>query len=419
MSDQKGHSNAHEDHHSRFTLHPAFNPWIDKRLPQQLDHTHDITRFGVGHHDNLYPQRMNEIMLRSPLTKASVQTLADFITGDGWNNNGEDIANEDAQTWNDLLNLTAEDFSVFRGFALHLNFNGLGEVTEVQHIPFEYVRYGLPDETGRHVDVKVSNNWEQDSNTLPQGSILEPVEFPIFNPLTAQAETLTSGHGQVLYFTGNIDNYPLATFDSVSNAAQSDHDVQLFERNTVHNGFSGATLFKHPGPIESSREKAEFIAKAAQFTGPDAPGLWVVETDEDFTGDILESIPPNNNDTLYLNLTAHTRNTIIQAYRQPQSIRAIQPEGSVFTQQQIADGYLFYNLITKNFRSTFNRVFNSFGQLWHEGAIDFGEIKAQVFEAEVKEVKATNPESEPPPPAEEGETETETQVEARMNKIYV
>jgi len=80
---------------------------------------------------------------------------------------------------------------------------------------------------------------------------------------------------------------------------------------------------------------------------------------------------------------------------------------------------LFYNLITKNFRTTFNRVFNSFGALWHEGAIDFGEVKAQVFEAEVKEVKATNPESEPPPLVPEGTEETAEVIEARMNKIYV
>ena len=146
-----------------------------------------------------------------------------------------------------------------------------------------------------------------------------------------------------------------------------------------------------------------------------------METDEDFTGDILETIPPNNNDTLYLNVTAHTRNTIVQHYRQPQSIRAIQPEGSVFTQQQIADGYTFYNLMTKNFRNKFNRVFNSFGELWHEGSIDFGEIKAQTFDAEVKAIRSTNPESEEI--SEEVEEEVveevvEETVEAKLTKIY-
>ena len=54
-----------------------------RRIVQDLDRRFDITLFGAN---NLYPQEMHQIMLRSPLVKSTVGVLADFINGDGFEN---------------------------------------------------------------------------------------------------------------------------------------------------------------------------------------------------------------------------------------------------------------------------------------------------------------------------------------------
>ena len=171
-----------------------------KRLPQKIDVAKGIHLYDA---DNLYPQRIKELSFRSPLAKQAIEVQADFIIGDGWENetSGETIANADGYTFNDLLGFLSRDYSLFMGLGIHFNFNGLGQIIEVNFLPFEFTRFGMPDNFGKHATVKVSSNWETASMKNRLDGLTRAVEFPLFNPLTAQAGVLTGQGGQVLYFT--------------------------------------------------------------------------------------------------------------------------------------------------------------------------------------------------------------------------
>ena len=188
-----------------------------KRLPQKIDVGKGIQPYDS---DNIYPQRIKELSYRSPLAKQSIEVQAEFIAGDGWTNEeaGNTVANADGFTFNDILEFVAKDQSLFTGLALHFNFNGLGQVTEVNFVPFEFVRYGLPNPMGRHNDVYISANWEQEHNKNELGNQINAIRYPLFNPLTAGAEVLRGAGGQVLYFTPIPDQYPLASIDAIAEA---------------------------------------------------------------------------------------------------------------------------------------------------------------------------------------------------------
>ena len=173
---------------------------------------------------NVYPQAQDLIRLNSPLIKTACHVLEDFINGDGWAQNGEEVLNGDGEQANDILNLVAMDFSRYDGFALWLGFDGVGAIAEIKHIPFEFVRFGLPDSNGKHKDVKVSNNWEQNPD-VDKGNRIKPTRYNIFNPLTAAEETLSGGKGQVLYYTGVKDKYPLTTYDVINDTGRSDAEI--------------------------------------------------------------------------------------------------------------------------------------------------------------------------------------------------
>ena len=139
-------------------------PFI-KRIPQQLNYRAEITTYDS---DNLYPQRVEEIMYRSAITNSGIERIADFVNGDGFEN-GDIILNDKGQTVNDILRIISYDVAKFSsGFATHVNWNLLGEITDIMPLKFRYVRYGLPDDFGIHSDVKVNVNWEMATGILPR-----------------------------------------------------------------------------------------------------------------------------------------------------------------------------------------------------------------------------------------------------------
>ena len=139
---------------------------IDKRLPTRIDPQWEITTYGQ---DNLYPQRMSELFKRSPLTKSAIEILTEFVAGEGWTSNHDKMINRFGQTWNDLLRVASKEFNTFTGFALHINYDGIGKIIEVQNVPFKYIRLGQKNRQGITTNCKLSSNWEQDAEKYEIG----------------------------------------------------------------------------------------------------------------------------------------------------------------------------------------------------------------------------------------------------------
>ena len=360
---------------------------LDKRLKVSLDYNHKIQFYGL---DNLYPQRMEQLRLRSPLLVSSTRILEDFINGDGWELNNDIKLNHRGETGRDVLNLASMDFSRYNGFAFHLNFDGTGRITTIQHIPFEYCRLGLPDEFGNVSTVVVSNNWEEDSEKLPPSKTraIYSVQFPIFNPLTAGEETITIPQpmGQVLYYGGLGKNkYPLVSFDAIRDTGATDAAIQRYETSNTTKGFHGATVFRYPGTFESETQKATLVSQLTKMLGPDGPGIVIAQIDEDFTGTLMEQIPAGNDDQLFISTLASVLERTLYHYNIPPALFGIAPSGGVFTQLAYQESFVVYNVITRNKRNQVARVFNKLAKLWAEQSFTFGEIKENVFEVKEPE----------------------------------
>jgi len=333
-----------------------------ERIPVSIDSALGILNYGL---DNLYPQRMEQLRLNSPLVKSSTEVLEDFLNGTGWESSGDTIVNRNGETYDDVLNQVARDASRFSGaFALHLNFDGTGQALELQRIPFEYVRLARPNlNTGRVEAVLVSDNWERSSNKKD----LKPIRYRMLNPLTAQEDVIKTGRGQVLYFTGMENGmYPLASFDSIINTAITDASIQLYEKNNVTRGFHGATVMNYRGAIESEREKREVKAKAEELIGTNGPGILVMVKDSDDTSPTLETIAGNDTSDLFTVTLGAVQDRVLQVFKQPPALMGISPEGGVFTQLAYQESYIVYNVITRNGRRAISTSFNKVSELMGE-----------------------------------------------------
>jgi hypothetical protein len=305
--------------------------------------------------------------------------LKDFLNGEGFASNGDKVINDYGQTWNDILDNVCEDYSIFNGFALHLNFNGLGTIEEIQHIPFEYVRFGLPNSQGIINNVKVWDDWQYNSfYSAKEQPIKGPVKYPLFNPLTAGTETIKGGKGQVLYYSPKIFCYPLTNFDAVRDLAEADASIQIFTKNNIKNGFLSTTLFKYPGTFESDEEREKVEQKIKLIKGPEnANSITLIEAPEDFNQNLIEQIPANNNDRLFEQTGIKTRDTIIHNFAIPPALIGVMPDTGVFTQQAIRDSYIYMNTRTKTPRAILERVFDKVSPLF---GTKVGKIKPNEFD---------------------------------------
>lgn len=393
------------------------NP-LEQRVYAKANHNYKITDFGI---DNLYPQRMGELYKRSPLTKQAIITLTEFCMGEGWTSQGDKEVNDYRQTFNDILRLVAEDYNIYQNFALHLSFNALGRIVEIQHVPAEYVRYGIKDMAGKTDHVFVFNNWEQDASKFKSYLGLQPKKYPLFNPETAAEDALKGGEGQILYWTPKMFMYPTASFDAIRDTVQFDYETQVFALKSMQNGFLGTTIFKYPGGFDNEEEKKAVIDKVKGLTGShNANNPIVAETPEDFTGNLIENIPANNNDKLFDATGQKAINTILQNFGVPGPLLAVNPQGSVFTQEQIRDSYILMNLRTRNKRLLLERVFIPLGKLF---GVRLGKIKEIPFEIpgmnmpklngdpnQMQPDKDADPNNQEPKPTD--------QKQAKLMKIY-
>ena len=391
---------------------------IEKRIVTNVDYQYNITHYG---HGNLYPQVMDELYKRSPLTKQAIKVLSEFSMGEGWTSQGDKVVNRFGQTFNDILRLVCEDVNTFTGFSMHFNFNATGKIEEIQHIPFPYVRLGAKDINGTTNDVKISNNWEGDSQKYKGYTGVTATTYPLFNPKTAAEDALLGGGGQVLYWTPRMFAYPLATFDAIREAVQTDAEIQTFSLKNIQNGFLGTTVFKYPGMFDSDEEKRRVIEKIKGLTGAhNANSTIVAETPEDFTGSLIESIPAPNNDTLF-NLTGEkVVNTILQNFGVPGPLLAVNPQGAVFSQEQIRDSYILMNLRTEAKRKIIERAFDPIAKLF---GVRLGKIKQIPWEIPGENDPKLNGDpnqlkKEAPKEEVKEEEPKEEKEEAKMIRLY-
>ncbi|GAF95188.1 unnamed protein product, partial [marine sediment metagenome] len=92
--------------------------------------------------DNIYPNKIKTIAERSVSTTTAIGTHSDFLSGQGFGDNlNEIIINSDGDTLREVVEWKGNDWSTYWGCALHFNYNRMGQITEINEIIFEGLRW--------------------------------------------------------------------------------------------------------------------------------------------------------------------------------------------------------------------------------------------------------------------------------------
>lgn len=224
----------------------------DERIESQYWQRFKLQSYG---RDNRYPQNILAIVGASGTAGLCLGRYEKFVEGFGFENESlsEYVVNRSGETMDDLLKHVADDLTRFGGLALHVNYNVLGQITEVSHIPFEQLRLEEVDDNGVVAHILHHEDWVGNKTRNGKKQSLSEkfiTRFDVFNPdpsvVMAQIERaggIDSYRGQVLWLsTAGAYTYPVPIYDAAVTEISTDEGLGNVKYRNVRNNFLVACM---------------------------------------------------------------------------------------------------------------------------------------------------------------------------------
>lgn len=344
-----------------------------------------IQRYGE---QNDYPQKISEILDASGTGSKCVEVYAKFVSGKGFSNQNlwGRIVNNKRQTSDYIQNEVAKDYSEFGGIAIHVNYNANYQITELQIIPLEHVRFGKLDENGNFSKVAIHRDWGKRFTKLRKWK-KDDIDFiDLFNPdpEKIQEQVDAAGgwqnyKGQVYYFSNRGDKcYPKPIYDSVLTDMSSEEGVANVTHRNVRNNFLSAGMLVDvvedndsiPENLEEGRrpqdQQTETEKALLDFQGDEeACKIMYVAVEDKEKAPVFTSFKGNNYDKEFTVTLSSSQANIGKRFSQPPILRA-EDVGANFGADLMKNAYDFYNSVTQNERLVLERIFKELFHYWHE-----------------------------------------------------
>lgn len=223
-----------------------------KRIDINYLQTLGIQTYGE---DNLYPQTLRNIIAASSTGAECSDRFADFIEGNGFRevSFSEYVVNRKGDTADDIHSLVCRDMADFNGVALHINYNILGQIVEIQHIPFENCRLAEEDDNGYVAKIAVHPDWS--GTKTRKGKKIrvtkENIDYiDVFNPLKSVVLAQIEAAGGIEYYKGQVlwvsmagkDTYPTGKGDRVVTEMSTDEGLANVKYRNVRNNFLPSSI---------------------------------------------------------------------------------------------------------------------------------------------------------------------------------
>ncbi len=355
--------------------------------------------------DNLYPQRLNDLIQNSPTGGTCLERYQTFIEGNGLRNTdfSEYVCNRKGETIDDIFSLIAQDIAKYNGFALHVNYNLACEICELQHIPFENCRLEEEDDAGSVTYINVHPDWEGNKSRKGKKIIVDRnnvKKYYTFNPIPAVVIEQIVASGGIEHYCGQVlwvsmDGkfiYPKPRYDKVVTNLSTDEGLDNVKYRNVRNGFMLSGIFVHKKSVQYEfDDQGQAVEKdQSQYDLSDSLDTFqgdnnacsimeiVVNSEEDKPEFI--NVEGTNYDAKFTVTEASTTERIYSAFGQePWYCIRIGKLG--FSGDVLSEAYEYYNSYVSRQRRAISRALKRIFDYWHEQAntVDDYEIEPLVY----------------------------------------
>lgn len=359
------------------------------RKPQERVEVDYSSKFGIKTYgtDNLYPQNLKKIVQASGTATLCLNRYAKFIEGYGFEGElATKVINDDGTTADDILHDVAGDVAEFGGFALHVNYNLLGEVTSLHHIPFEHCRLEEEDDAEYVSHVKTTKWWggkkKSGRTTALQEEDVE--SFPVFNPdpnvvlsQIAAVGGIGNYHGQVLWASvDGVNTYPTPIYDAAITEISTDEGLGNVKYRSVRSNFLVACMLVTKKGLPYTDERGRQLERSMidgddlkEFQGDENTSkIMLVELEDDEEEPKIVEFPVKNFDKEF-EVTDKSVVERIYAQFHQELFYAIRMGKLGFSGDVMRDAYEYYAGEVTNEQRFIERAFARVLKSWHDEAV--------------------------------------------------
>lgn len=348
--------------------------------------------------DNLYPQTLNNIVAASSTGSECMERFASFIEGNGFNDSifAGVVVNRKGETIDDIHTLICQDVAMYNGFALHVNYNVLGEIVELQYIPFESCRLEEEDDNGYVAHIAIHPDWSGKKRRKGQPIKVDKSNVDyinVFNPVREVVLAQIESCGGIEYYKGQVlwvsiagkNTYPVGKADSVATEMSTDEGLANVKFRNVRNNFlpSGIVITKKAQSIPDEEEiggmweNVGFSDMLDRMQGDtNSNKLVEVEVESDEDKPEFMSFPTTNFDKEFSATDASVVERIYSAFGQePWYCIRIGKVG--FSGDILRDAFDYYNSIVSKQQRLIERTLKKVFQNWYTNVNPSGDFSVE------------------------------------------
>lgn len=317
--------------------------------------------------DNAYPQRIMMMVKASGRAINCTECYAKFIEGHGFKDLTfyKAVINSEGLTMDKLLRSLVDDYSYFKGFAFHVNYNANYKITEIYPVPFEHCRLPAPDSNDYVGQVAIYKGWFN----RYMGRNIQKKDISwinVFNPdpEIIQYQVDAAGgwenyKGQIFWYSAaGPGTYPEATLDSVIEDVDTDSQIKIFKNRTVRVGFTDPTLFIHKGVFATEREREDFKAGLNKFQGAEHEGnVMLCEVESTESTPELKPFTSTDKDKKYQHTEESVQDNIRKAVLAPKILVGDDEAAMFDSGEKFNNAAAYYSSITNKERRIFEETF--------------------------------------------------------------
>lgn len=381
---------------------------LSAKKPAERVTSKDLQRFDIESYgaDNLYPQNLKRIVQASGTATLCLNRYAKFVEGYGFGGElASLVVNDEGVTADDMLHDISGDLCEFGGFAVHVNYNVLGEVASLHHIPFEHCRLETEDDAGHVAHIKVSTFWEGTKYKRGRKVTISDADvesFPVFNPdpVVVLAQIAAVGgidnyHGQIMWVSmDGRQTYPTPIYDAAVTEISTDEGLGNVKYRSVRSNFLVACMLITKKGVPYTTKAGNYIEPQMisdddlrAFQGDEnVSKIMLVELEDDEEKPEIVEFPMKNFDKEFEVTDASVVERIYAQFHQ-ELFHAIRLGKLGFSGSVMRDAYEYYAGEVTNEQRFIERAMQQLLKSWHDEA-------ARLISVSILPLKYANAEEE-------------------------
>lgn len=326
---------------------------------------------------NDFPQTVSEIVQASKTGNACLSIYNDFVYGHGFKDPGiyKLRVNKEGEKLDKILRMVCKDFTLWHGFAIHVNYNMNFRVSSIHHIPFESLRLAKADDDGFIGRTAYHPDWGHRDKTRSRWSPSDIEWFHLFNPDPGVILNQVEGaggwdnyNGQILYFSGDSEgspSYPVPIFIAEMTDMRTEEALaNVAGRNACSNFLSAGILVDIKDETQDQSQVNETQKELNKFQGDENTSqLWYIQCKSKDEVPQFIRFSGENYDKAFEVTQRVIPENIGQAFKQPPILRAVDV-GANFGADLMTNAYKYYNSVTVRERQQLEETFISIFEYW-------------------------------------------------------